>query len=64
MGQYRRLCLDERTCELCNTMEIEDEFHFIAKCPMFEQKRKELFDRITNSYPSLTTCLLWENSCI
>ncbi len=31
-GCFRILNLEERTCKICNSQEIEDEFHFVISC--------------------------------
>ena len=35
MGRHRNVQRRNRTCQFCNTGEIEDEFHFILKCPLY-----------------------------
>ena len=31
-----------RYCTLCNSVDIEDEYHFMIKCPVYDSIRKEL----------------------
>jgi len=38
--------LAERKCTLCQSGEVEDEFHFILKCNLYETERKLLFDSL------------------
>ena len=40
-GRHDNLPREERLCQLCNIEEIEDEDHFIRKCPTYEQIRQE-----------------------
>ena len=44
LGRHRGIKVDDRKCTLCNLDSIEDEFHFICKCPLYAQFRKELYD--------------------
>jgi hypothetical protein len=46
-GMLRRLLPEERLCQICNMGKIEDEFHFLCKCPKYEDIRKELFNVIS-----------------
>ena len=39
MGRNRNVQRRNRTCQFCNTGEIEDEFHFILKCPLYHNLR-------------------------
>ena len=41
-GRYQNIDRRNRLCTLCNLEDIEDEFHFILKCPHFEALRKAL----------------------
>ena len=34
-----------RICNLCNTADLGDEFHYLFKCNCFSEKRKTCFDR-------------------
>ena len=38
-GRYNNTARNDRLYFLCNLYEIEDEFHFILKCPMYTQLR-------------------------
>ena len=41
-GRYTRQRIDrnQRYCTLCNSQDIEDESHFVIKCPIYERIRK------------------------
>ncbi len=36
LGRFRNIKLEDRICSLCHPNVIEDEFHFILQCPLFE----------------------------
>ena len=38
-GRYRNELRENRLCTLCNLNDIEDEFHFILKCPFYSNLR-------------------------
>ena len=54
-GRYSRDRVDRnlRYCLICNTNEIEDEFHFVLKCPVYENLRKKYIKRYYRSRPSM-----------
>ena len=35
--------LEERTCPMCRSILIEDEFHVLMKCPLYDDLRYPLF---------------------
>ena len=37
----------DRICKYCSTNEIEDEFHFVMRCPLYQQQRKSLFKNLS-----------------
>ena len=49
IGQKR----EDRKCELCNLNEVEDEIHFVLKCPFYYQER-HLFKQSLDKYCNLT----------
>ena len=47
----------ERICHLCENMNIEDENHFLLKCPMYTHIRSQFHNLCYNTdLPSLLTC--------
>lgn len=44
VGRYARnnIPRNERYCICCNMADIEDEYHFVCKCPCFENLRKNI----------------------
>ena len=44
-GRFIKKAKNERLCILCNQGDIEDEFHFILKCPKYDNIRKMYIKR-------------------
>lgn len=42
VGRYNKISSDRRFCKFCKT-EIENEHHFILKCPKYNTLRQETF---------------------
>ena len=40
----------ERICEHCNLNLIENEFHFLSQCSLYEPERKKLYDHIIDFF--------------
>ena len=47
---HKGLLPEQRTCLCCNNGSIEDEFHFIMKCPMYTSLRTRLFRVVQNVF--------------
>ena len=48
-GRYvkpKSMLRPERICKHCNLNQIENEFHFLSQCSLFEPERKKLYDHI------------------
>ena len=45
-GCYSKTPLNERICKLCNTNTIEDEIHFTLNCPLYDDVRDPLMEKI------------------
>ena len=39
-GRYKNIMRQQRVCTLCDHNDMEDEFHFILKCPFYSDIRK------------------------
>ena len=52
-GRMHGIDLEERTCKICNSLEIEDEFHFICVCPLYDNLRQKYLPRWSFSQPTL-----------
>ena len=44
-GRHLNIVRNERKCILCNKNEIEDEFHFVLICPLFEVIRRKYINK-------------------
>ena len=58
VGRFRNEEVNERVCEICTLLEIEDEEHFVCVCPAYDQFRQILFNtarEINNQFDTLTT---------
>ena len=47
--RYSGLCVYERTCNICNSNETEDEIHFWFKCPCYYDLRLSLINKATET---------------
>ena len=45
-GNYSKLEKENRICKLCNLRLVEDEFHFLLKCPLYSDIRHNFIDNI------------------
>jgi len=45
-GRYKNLKVEERVCS-CNGTSVEDEFHFLMECPLYNSLRQSFFNWIT-----------------
>ncbi len=41
-GRREGLSAEERKCQCCNNDEVEDEEHFMMRCPLYERIREKL----------------------
>ena len=60
-GRYLRKTLNERLCLLCNQNTIEDEFHFLFSCPVYNDERTnfcQLISGFENLIPDEQLCHL------
>ena len=56
-GRYEQKTLENRTCPICKTCEIEDEVHFVINCDGYTLKRTAVFsyvaENINDSFMSM-----------
>ena len=50
-NKFRKLNVEERTCLLCKSNDVEDEIHFLCHCVVYENLRTNLFQSVTQKYP-------------
>ena len=44
-GRWNNIPREFRICNLCNTADLGDEFHYLLKCDYFSEKRKTYIDK-------------------
>ena len=49
------LSLENRTCTLCDMIVLEDEAHFVTRCPLYEIHRSQLFQTAEQLDPNFNT---------
>ena len=50
-GNFRKLNVDERTCNICKSDSVEDEKHFIFECKKYDEERKQLLKYCCSVHP-------------
>ena len=51
-GRFQNLAIDERVCRLCQLNDVGDEFHYVLRCPFFQENRKKFVKRYYYCNPS------------
>ncbi len=46
-GRYERLPVEQKVCEVCDSVNVEDEMHFLISCNAFTQERTQLFSHVS-----------------
>ena len=49
-GRFINEKLEDRVCQMCKNDNIEDEYHFLCICPLYDNFRKTLYDNVSNKY--------------
>ena len=62
-GRHNSINASDRTCSFCPE-QVEDETHFLVKCPIYDCSRKNLLDDVEVlcigfSYPQDESFLMW-----
>ena len=52
-GRYNNIQRQNRICTKCNRMEVEDEFHFVFVCPLYNNLRTKFIKRYYWRNPSM-----------
>ena len=50
-GRFSNVSLNNRLCVMCNSQQIEDEFHFLCECSKYQNERQKLYNKIITKYP-------------
>ena len=53
-GRHKKIPRENRFCILCQNMEVEDEVHFILKCPFYDDLRNPILQLANLQYPNFT----------
>ena len=46
MGRHRSVELKDRKCNVCTLDEVEDELHFLCRCPLYAELCRELYNNM------------------
>ncbi len=58
-GRFVNESREKRICNLCDMNCIEDQFHFMFQCPLYDRYREELFTKARNcihEWDNLSNC--------
>ncbi len=47
-GRWQKKAVEERICKVCESGEVENEFHFIFSCTLYNNTRATLLQNIGN----------------
>ena len=50
-GRYDGVALENRSCEFCSENVLEDEYHFMCSCDLYDDLRDSLYTNIMSVYP-------------
>ena len=45
-GRQRRVLWDERVCQVCQSGQVEDEYHFLIDCAPLTEQRREMWEKV------------------
>jgi len=54
-GRFINLAVEDRTCNLCPSKEVEDETHFLTSCSAYTQERMSLFRQANEACPNFAS---------
>ena len=49
-GRLRKLTVNERLCQICNSNNVENEFHFLFHCDKFKSERENFYSLCIANY--------------
>ena len=55
IGRFQQKAIEERICPGCNDDSVEDEIHFIFKCPLYAGTREAFMNDVLKYYPNIKT---------
>ena len=53
-GRFSRLKLEDRICQQCQAMNIEDELHFLFHCTLYHLERQEFYREVSLNCQNFT----------
>ena len=52
LGRYNSIPRNERYCPVCNSKEVENEFHILFNCEIYSKERNILLNHANRIYPN------------
>jgi hypothetical protein len=53
IGRYKNLETEELLCKLCITQKIEDEYHFLIDCPIYNNSKPCFSFLVSRQFPKI-----------
>ena len=60
-GRFVEINLEDRTCQICNLAVVEDKFHFLYVCDIFNDLREIMFDTVSHIFPIVNNMDIYEH---
>jgi hypothetical protein len=54
IGRYQKIPREERLCEICQSGEVEDEYHFANSCKAYSNQRENFYTTLRNKLTIIT----------
>ena len=54
VGRHNSIARHERKCTLCTLNDIEDEYHFVLRCPLYADIRRNYIPIYYSRHPSMS----------
>ena len=61
-GRHLNIPRENRICEICNTGQIEDKFHFCFDCPALKEERQQLLDILVKNKVGVIDSIVSHNN--
>jgi hypothetical protein len=52
-GRHIGLNVVDRICQHCSQIKVEDEFHFVFECSLYQQERSTFLQNVYNKFPNI-----------